>query len=52
MFKPNLGPAVELDRHSDKRSDETFIQGHLNAPESRFIVLTGDKPVINAMGMG
>lgn len=50
MFKPNLGPAVELDRHSDKRSDETFIRGHLNAPESRFIVLTGDKPVINSEG--
>ncbi len=52
MFKPNLGPATRLHRHSDKRGDEAFIRSQLEAAGTRFLVLVGDKPVIDSAGEG
>ena len=48
MFKPNLGPAINLDRHSDKRGDEAFLAAQRDAAGARFLVLTGFKPVIDS----
>lgn len=50
MFKPNITAADQLHRHSDKRSDEAFIQSHVDAPDTQYIVLVGEKPVIRATG--
>lgn len=52
MFKPNIAAADQLNRHSDKRSDEAFIDAQLQSPDTKFIVLVGDKPVIQAVGEG
>ena len=46
MFKPNIGAADVLDRQSQKRGDEAYLEGLMNAPEARFLVLAGGKPVI------
>lgn len=52
MFKPNIGAADQLDRHSEKRSDAAFIEAKRNAADTRFFVLTDGKPVINSAGVG
>jgi NAD+ diphosphatase len=52
MFRPNLAAVDRLNRHSDKRGDETFIAEQINAPSSQFIVLVDDKPVIISAGPG
>ncbi len=52
MFKPNIAAADQLNRHSDKRSDEAFIKAQLNAADTRFIVLVGEKPVIESSRPG
>ncbi|MBU2531792.1 MAG: hypothetical protein KKB37_03560, partial [Alphaproteobacteria bacterium] len=52
MFKPNIAAASALNRHSDKRSDDAFIAAQLTAPLSRFIVLVGDKPIIDPTDEG
>ncbi len=46
MFKPTLHASEKLDRQSEKRSDEAYIAALLAAPETRFLVLAGHKPVI------
>ena len=52
MFTPNIAAADKLDRHSEKRSDEAFIEAQRNAPDTRFFVLADGKPVINSAGVG
>ena len=52
MFKANIAAAEQLNRHSDKRSEETFIAEQMNAANTRFIVLVGEKPVIQSSGLG
>ena len=52
MFKPNIAAADQLHRHSDKRSDEAFIAQQMAAANTKFIVLVGEKPVIQSAGIG
>lgn len=52
MFKPNIAAADQLDRHSEKRGDEAFIEAQRNAPETRFLVLVGERAVIQSTGPG
>ena len=52
MFRPNLAAADQLNRHSENRGDAAFIEAQQNAPDTRFIVLVDDKPVIQSSGPG
>lgn len=52
MFRPNIAAADQLNRHSDRRGNETFIAEKMNAADARFIVLAGEKPVIISSGEG
>lgn len=46
MFIPTIRDSSLLDRQSVKRSDEAYVTAQREAPEARFLVLAGDKPVI------
>ena len=48
MLKPTLGAEINLDRCSDKRSDEKFIASLRESESARFLVLTDFKPVIDS----
>ncbi len=45
-MKPTLGPTVELDRLSEKRSDKEYMEQLVEAENSRFFVIAGAKPVV------
>lgn len=51
MFKPRLRESARLDRQSQKRGDEAYLEGLMNAPGARFLVLAGHKPVIESQGL-
>ena len=51
MFTPRLRASARLDRQSQKRTDEAYLESMLNAPDSRFLVLAGHKPVISSNGI-
>lgn len=50
MFKPRLRASARLDRQSQKRTDEAYLESRLNDAKSRFLVLAGHKPVILSNG--
>jgi NAD+ diphosphatase len=43
-----LGPTIELDRLSEKRSDKEYMASLVEAETSRFFVLAGAKPVVDS----
>ncbi|MCB1509880.1 MAG: NAD(+) diphosphatase [Hyphomicrobiaceae bacterium] len=51
MFTPRLRASATLDRQSHKRGDEAYLEGLIAAPEAKFLVLAGHKPVIQSEGM-
>ena len=46
MFIPTIRDSSILDRQSVKRSDEAYLAEKLAAPDTKILVLAGDKPVI------
>ncbi|MEO0673336.1 MAG: NAD(+) diphosphatase [Pseudomonadota bacterium] len=46
MFKPTIATATALDRQSQRRSDNDFIDGLRKSADARFLILADYKPVI------
>lgn len=44
---PILGASTHLNRQSDLRTDKDHVEALLTAPETRFFVLAGNKPVVD-----
>ncbi|MFM1813761.1 MAG: hypothetical protein RLZ98_456 [Pseudomonadota bacterium] len=46
MTRPSLGSTFELDRQSERRGDAAYLQGLIEGPQTRYLVLVEGRPVL------